>query len=977
MEKLTLDFRIIHQSIWLEKKLRIVSGSKNFVEARFIFSNEWNGLTKTAIFKRGESVFHVILEDNRCMVPYEVMKDSGEFSVSIFAGDLITADSVPVIVIQSGYEDGGEPLPPTQTVYEQIIKMLEEIEEGDIPQEKIDKAVEEYLSTHPVQGITEEQCKEIIRDYILSHHSELKGDTGPQGPKGDPGEPGPAGRDGVDGAQGPKGDPGEKGADGRDGEQGPRGADGAPGPAGKDGADGAPGADGDSAYTVAVNNGFIGTEEQWLESLKGKDGASGVAVSETEPTDPNVIIWINPNGSPNNIVTTSEMEAYVAEAIRRALGGDHDIDIAYTFDNNISGNASGIITLVALNGDSAGDYDIMWGNQNGIMTNYSPINSTLLHLTETESVSYSHLISVNAIPKYATKVLAVKDGEIKASYDIPSNKLWNNGNYGEHLYSVELLSDVHYQYESGSEDWQRAFTFGRNRENVSAICIAGDLTDNGSQKSIDEWKSARDSVRGDTPIYSCNGNHEVYGTYSIMVGNPNVLRPYLDSDASGNDLPYFYKVINDDVYAFVASFDNQQIASKDNTMFTEAQLIWLENLLETYRNQRVFLFQHIFPYQTTQVQVDYFGNANNVYTLNLWQKSGASMPDRVKFIQLMEHYKNVIWFSGHSHLKWYLQEVNHADNYFRYKNGARFIHLPSLTVPRDIEGSAITEYIYADSEGALMDVYPNCVIIRGRNFVDEKYLGIASYLLDTTPIIIPPKEVETVTLSSISANKTTKTYNVGDVFVYSDITVTATYSDGSTRNVTTDADIDTSNVNMSVANTFTVPISYSEDGITKTTNISITVNSVAPTPTVEPTVILDATYVKTLTHTSDYANETDVTVTVGTKKSQRAYCRTNSTVLGKPLYYRCITNEGLDQVNKVGFVGGLGTSASVVTEKFEDYTLTSTEWTPLLNENGEQMAGSSENSYFVLTQCKASSSSTATFPHEINVHIQIGYTDQN
>jgi hypothetical protein len=27
------------------------------------------------------------------------------------------------------------------------------------------------------------------------------------------------------------------------------------------------GDDGDSAYTVAVNNGFVGTEEEWLESL--------------------------------------------------------------------------------------------------------------------------------------------------------------------------------------------------------------------------------------------------------------------------------------------------------------------------------------------------------------------------------------------------------------------------------------------------------------------------------------------------------------------------------------------------------------------------------------------------------------------------------------------------------------------------------------------------------------------------------------
>lgn len=50
------------------------------------------------------------------------------------------------------------------------------------------------------------------------------------------------------------------------------------GPAGQDGksgADGKPGADGKSAYEVAVEKGFSGTEEQWLASLKGDRGNDG------------------------------------------------------------------------------------------------------------------------------------------------------------------------------------------------------------------------------------------------------------------------------------------------------------------------------------------------------------------------------------------------------------------------------------------------------------------------------------------------------------------------------------------------------------------------------------------------------------------------------------------------------------------------------------------------------------------------------
>ena len=42
------------------------------------------------------------------------------------------------------------------------------------------------------------------------------------------------------------------------------------------GGGGGSGAAGKSAYEIAVDNGFVGTETEWLESLKGADGADGV-----------------------------------------------------------------------------------------------------------------------------------------------------------------------------------------------------------------------------------------------------------------------------------------------------------------------------------------------------------------------------------------------------------------------------------------------------------------------------------------------------------------------------------------------------------------------------------------------------------------------------------------------------------------------------------------------------------------------------
>ena len=70
----------------------------------------------------------------------------------------------------------------------------------------------------------------------------LKGEQGPQGEKGDTGE---------QGVQGEKGEPGDKGEQGIQGIQGDKGEA------------------GDSAYQIALNNGFTGTEAEWLESMHG------------------------------------------------------------------------------------------------------------------------------------------------------------------------------------------------------------------------------------------------------------------------------------------------------------------------------------------------------------------------------------------------------------------------------------------------------------------------------------------------------------------------------------------------------------------------------------------------------------------------------------------------------------------------------------------------------------------------------------
>ena len=87
---------------------------------------------------------------------------------------------------------------------------------------------------------------------------------GPQGPMGPQGPQGIQGVPGVDGAQGPAGPEGPQGIQGI---QGPKGDTGATGATGATGPQGAAGVDGKSAYTIAQEAGYGGTEAALGEAL--------------------------------------------------------------------------------------------------------------------------------------------------------------------------------------------------------------------------------------------------------------------------------------------------------------------------------------------------------------------------------------------------------------------------------------------------------------------------------------------------------------------------------------------------------------------------------------------------------------------------------------------------------------------------------------------------------------------------------------
>ena len=64
----------------------VTSGSVNVYDVRFEFSEDWEGLTRTAVFRSGSQSVSVLLDDSgECVIPWEVT-DPDDRQKMLYAG---------------------------------------------------------------------------------------------------------------------------------------------------------------------------------------------------------------------------------------------------------------------------------------------------------------------------------------------------------------------------------------------------------------------------------------------------------------------------------------------------------------------------------------------------------------------------------------------------------------------------------------------------------------------------------------------------------------------------------------------------------------------------------------------------------------------------------------------------------------------------------------------------------------------------
>lgn len=295
--------------------------------------------------------------------------------------------------------------------------------------------------------------------------------------------------------------------------------------------------------------------------------------------------------------------------------------------------------------------------------------------------------------------------------EVPSPMLVPNS---PKLYSFLSISDSHVQNVDGNDgaaDLTRAVNFA-NSTDVAFVCHCGDTADAGTDWHLSKYKAIVDTCA--KPVYAISGNHEeITGDGNIELGYTSML-PYF-----GQPLYYSF-TYGDDVFIMLG-----ESGYTTGNFFIDGELQFMYETLEANRNKRCFVFQHVFNWDEGDS-----GNPNNLYTFDLFntgENAAYRQKEKKCFIDLLKHYKNTVWFHGHSHALFELQSMESWSNYSE-NLGYRSVHIPSITKPKNESG----EYVIEGSQGYVVDVYDGFIVLKGRDFVQGKYLPIATYKIDTT-----------------------------------------------------------------------------------------------------------------------------------------------------------------------------------------------------------------------------------------------------
>lgn len=338
---------------------------------------------------------------------------------------------------------------------------------------------------------------------------------------------------------------------------------------------------------------------------------------------------------------------------------------------------------------------------------------------------YRHFIPQNTAPNGA-KAIGVYNGTEKV-YEIPLGGLTPPST--QPLYSFGIISDLHVTYNLYVA-WQPIPKFDNALtlfENYGcAFCVAsGDLTNTGfylrtdedtaGTEYLDEQQFTKYKEVCDThtiPVYEICGNHESYYGMPIT-NNLDLLETY-----TGKGVLSYTVTHENDLFILCGQNHGSSVMSDED--FT-----WLGETLEANKDKRCFVFVHSHIDDNVEGGVEDSGNPCYARENSIFGYWGATKT--ANFMNLMAQYPNAILFHGHTHIKFEAQQFDANANYSE-ENGFKSVHVPSSGAPRTLVSTDGTwEADDVGSQGYIVDVYDDCIVLNGWDFVGNKPVPLGTY----------------------------------------------------------------------------------------------------------------------------------------------------------------------------------------------------------------------------------------------------------
>lgn len=111
----------------------LVSSSVNIYSCSFVFSDDWNGYTKTAVFCLNDGTnFEVPILQDTCNIPWEALQEPGNLRIGVYGimGSCENGQRYPTVwtndIRVARGTPSGETNPPTPSAYEQFVQQVED-----------------------------------------------------------------------------------------------------------------------------------------------------------------------------------------------------------------------------------------------------------------------------------------------------------------------------------------------------------------------------------------------------------------------------------------------------------------------------------------------------------------------------------------------------------------------------------------------------------------------------------------------------------------------------------------------------------------------------------------------------------------------------------------------------------------------------------------------------------------------------------